>query len=101
MQKSKDTIDQLVFKFAISLLKHNTVVIQTPELIYNHISDIFLRFRLNVLKFSFVFIIFNFLFRLKVSNCWNLANFKAILRQLTTRPKNGPRTLNYSPNLKL
>ena len=86
MQKSKDTIDQLVFKFAIFLLKHNTVVIQTPELIYNHISDIFLRYQLNVLKFSFVFIIFNFFFfRLKLSNCWNLAYFKAILRQLTTR----------------
>ena len=36
MQKSKDTIDQLVFEFAIFLLKYNTVVIQTPELIYNH-----------------------------------------------------------------
>ena len=101
MQKSKDTIDQLVFKFTIFLLKHNTVVIQTPELICNHISDIFLRYPLNVLKFSFVFIIFNFFFRLKVSNCWNLANFKAILRQLTARPKNGPRPLNYSPNFKL
>ena len=100
MQKSKDTIDQLVFKFAIFLLKHNTVVIQTPELIYNHISDIFLRYRLHVLKFSFVFIIFNF-FRLKLSNSWNLANFKAILLQLTARPKNGPRPLNYSPNFKL
>ena len=32
MQKLKYTIDQLVFKFAIVLLKHNTVVIQTPEL---------------------------------------------------------------------
>ena len=100
MQKSKDTIDQLVFKFAIFLLKHNTVVIQTPELIYNHDSDVFLRYRLNVLKFSFVFIIFNF-FRLKLSICWNLANFRAILRQLTTRPKNGPRPLNYNPNFKL
>ena len=59
MKKSKYTIDQLVFRFAIIFLKHNTVVIQTPELIYNHISDIFLRYRINALNFYFAF--YNFL----------------------------------------
>ena len=88
LQKSKNIIDQLVFKFATMLLKHNTAVIRTPKLICNHISNIFLHYRLNGLKFYFVFIIFNF-FRLNVSNCWNLATFKAILRQLAASPKNG------------
>ena len=77
MQKSKNNIDQLAFKFTIVLLKHITAVIRTPELICNHISNIFLHYQLQSSKFYFVFIIFKF-FRLKVTNCWNLQTSKRL-----------------------
>ena len=89
LHKSTNNIDQLVFKFATILLKHNTAVIRIPELICNHISNIFLHYQLNSLKFYFVFIPFNF-FLIETIELLEPANFNAILRQLFASLKNGP-----------